>query len=192
MGNSVEALYLVDGMSQIFRAYYAIRGLATSAGLATNAVYGFTTMLRKLIANERPHYLAVVLDSAEPTFRHETYADYKATRGLMPDDLSLQIPYILRVCEVFRVPVVRMPRFEADDLIGTLACKAEAAGIPTVIISQDKDLCQLVTDKVTILREERDRTATRLDAAGVEARMGVPPSLVVDLLGLQGDSSDNI
>ena len=108
MGNSAGAVVLVDGMSQIFRAYYAIRGLATSKGLATNAVYGFTMMLRKLIANEKPDYLAVVLDSAEPTFRHEAYADYKATRGLMPDDLSLQIPYILRVCEAFRVPAVSL------------------------------------------------------------------------------------
>src|SRR4051812_1374758 len=113
MATSSEALFLVDGMSQIFRAYYAIRGLSTSQGLATNAVYGFTMMLRKLIANESPRYLAVVLDSAEPTFRHEAYADYKATRGLMPDDLALQIPYVLKVCEAFKIPVVRMPRFEA-------------------------------------------------------------------------------
>ena len=192
MTNSAEVLYLVDGMSQIFRAYYAIRGLSTSAGLATNAVYGFTMMLRKLIATEKPHYLAMVLDSAEPTFRHEAYADYKATRGLMPDDLSLQIPYILRVCEAFRVPVVRMSGFEADDLIGTLAREAEAVGLSTVIVTQDKDLCQLVTERVTILREERNGPPTRIDRAGVEARLGVPPELVVELLGLQGDSSDNI
>ena len=192
MTTTSETLYLVDGMSHIFRAYYAIRGLSTSKGLATNAVYGFTMMLRKLVAQERPHYLAVVLDSAEPTFRHESYADYKANRGLMPDDLALQIPYILRVCDVYRVPVVRAPGFEADDLIGTLAKEAEARGIDTVIVTQDKDLCQLVTDHVTILREERDRSATRLDAKGVEERMGVPPALVADLLGLQGDASDNI
>lgn len=192
MGNSTDALYLVDGMSQIFRAYYAIRGLSTSKGLATNAIYGFTMMMRKLIASEKPKYLAVVLDSAEPTFRHEAYADYKATRGLMPDDLALQIPYILKVCEAFNVPVVRLAGFEADDLIGTLSVKATAAGLKTVIITQDKDLCQLVDDHVTILREERDRSVSRIDAAGVEARMGVPPSLVVELLGLQGDSSDNI
>jgi DNA polymerase-1 len=192
MTTTSETLYLVDGMSHIFRAYYAIRGLSTSKGLATNAVYGFTMMLRKLVAQEHPHYLAIVLDSAEPTFRHESYADYKANRGLMPDDLALQIPYILRVCEVYRVPVVRAPGYEADDLIGTLAREAEARGLATVIVTQDKDLCQLVTDRITILREERDRQVSRLDAKGVEERMGVPPALVVDLLGLQGDASDNI
>ncbi len=192
MTDTREALYLVDGMSHIFRAYYAIRGLSTSSGLATNAVYGFTMMLRKLISQEKPKYLGIVLDSAEPTFRHEAFADYKATRGLMPDDLAAQIPYILRVCEVFRLPVVRVPGFEADDLIGTLAHKAEAAGIETVIVSQDKDLCQLVTDRVTIMREERDRTVTRVDREGVVKRMGVPPEQVIDLLGLQGDASDNI
>lgn len=192
MTDTNEALYLVDGMSHIFRAYYAIRGLSTSAGLATNSVYGFTMMLRKLIAQERPKYLGIVLDSAEPTFRHESYADYKATRGLMPDDLAAQIPYILRVCEVFRLPVIRVPGFEADDLIGTLARMAEAAGIPSVIVSQDKDLCQLVTDRITIMREERDRTVTRVDRNGVIQRMGVPPEQIVDLLGLQGDASDNI
>jgi DNA polymerase-1 len=192
MATTSETLYLVDGMSQIFRAYYAIRGLSTSQGLATNAIYGFTTMLRKLVANEQPHYLAVVLDSAEPTFRHESFADYKANRGLMPDDLSLQLPYIEKVCDVYGVPVIRMPGYEADDLIGTLAEEAERRGIPTVIVTQDKDLCQLVTEKITILREERDRQSTRIDVAGVKERMGVEPALVVDLLGLQGDSSDNI
>lgn len=192
MTDTNEALYLVDGMSQIFRAYYAIRGLSTSAGLATNSVYGFTMMLRKLIAQEKPKYLGIVLDSAEPTFRHESYAEYKATRGLMPDDLAAQIPYILRVCEVFRLPVIRVPGFEADDLIGTLARMAEAAGVPSVIVSQDKDLCQLVTDRITIMREERDRTVTRVDRNGVIQRMGVPPEQIVDLLGLQGDASDNI
>ena len=192
MTDTIEALYLVDGMSHIFRAYYAIRGLSTSAGLSTNAVYGFTMMVRKLISQEKPKYLGIVLDSAGPTFRHEAYADYKATRGLMPDDLAAQIPYILRVCEVFRLPVVRVPGLEADDLIGTLAHKAEEAGIRTVIVSQDKDLCQLVTERVTILREERDRTVTRVDRDGVVKRMGVPPEQVIDLLGLQGDASDNI
>jgi DNA polymerase I len=192
MTEPTETLCLVDGMSHLFRAYYAIRGLSTSTGLATNAIYGFTTMLRRIIAQEKPHYLAMVLDSAEPTFRHEAYADYKATRGPMPDDLVAQLPYVMRVCTAFRVPVVRLPGYEADDLIGTLACKAVEEGINVSIVTQDKDLLQLVTDRVTVLRDERDRSVSRIDAAGVEARLGVPPRLVVDLLGLQGDSSDNI
>lgn len=192
MPDTTDALYLVDGMSHIFRAYYAIRGLSNAAGLSTNAVYGFTMMVRKLISQEKPKYLGIVLDSAEPTFRHEAYPEYKATRGQMPDDLAAQIPYILKVCEVFRLPVVRVPGLEADDLIGTLAHKAQDAGIRTVIVSQDKDLCQLVTDRISILREERDRSVTRVDRGGVVKRMGVPPEQVVDLLGLQGDTSDNI
>jgi DNA polymerase-1 len=192
MTNLPKRLYLVDGMSQVFRAYYAIRGLSTATGIPTNAVYGFTMMLRKHLTQEKPDYMAVVLDSAAPTFRHEAYAAYKATRTEMPDDLALQLPYIQRACDVFNVPVVRMPGFEADDLIGTLARLAEEQGLDTVIITQDKDLAQLVTDHVTILREERNGSSTRVDKAGVLARMGVTPSQVVDLLGLQGDTSDNI
>lgn len=192
MTDKRETLCLIDGMSHIFRAYYAIRGLSTSKGMATNAVYGFTVMLRKIIQQQAPTYIAVVLDSPEPTFRHEAYADYKANRGLMPDDLSAQIPYVLKVCDALRFPVVRLSGFEADDLIGTLARKAEASDIDTVIVTQDKDLCQLVTEHILVLREERGGTAKLLDRDGVIERMGVPPDQVVDLLGLQGDSSDNI
>jgi DNA polymerase I len=192
MTETTETICLVDGMSHLFRAYFAIRGLSTSTGLATNAVYGFTSMLRRILSQEKPTYMAMVLDSAEPTFRHEAYADYKGTRAPMPDDLVAQLPYVVRVCDAFRIPVIRYPRFEADDLIGTLACKAVDAGLLVSIVTQDKDLCQLVSDKVTILRDERDRSVTRIDAAGVKERMGVPPELVIDLLGLQGDSSDNI
>jgi DNA polymerase-1 len=192
MSKHTETLYLVDGMSTIFRAYYAIRGLSTSTGLATNAIYGFTMMLRKVLDQEKPGYLAVVLDSAAPTFRHEAYADYKATRGPMPDDMSMQMPYIPRVCDVFRVPIVQADGYEADDLIGTLARQAEQKDLHVYIVTQDKDLCQLVTDKVTVLREGRDRSVARLDPKGVEEKLGVPPDKVVDLLGLQGDASDNI
>src|ERR1043166_7090183 len=109
MSERAETLYLIDGMSHIFRAYYAIRGLATSTGLATNAIYGFTMMLRRLVNQEKPHYMAVALDSPEPTFRHDAFAAYKATRGPMPDDLVAQLPYINRVCDVFRIPIIRVP-----------------------------------------------------------------------------------
>ncbi|HEY7546179.1 MAG TPA: 5'-3' exonuclease H3TH domain-containing protein, partial [Blastocatellia bacterium] len=183
---------LVDGMSQIFRAYYAIRGLTNSHGLATNAVYGFTMMLRRLIANEKPDYLGIALDSPEPTFRHESYEHYKANRALMPDDLAVQLPYINRVCEVLRVPIIRQPGFEADDIIGTLACKAEAAELDVVVVTNDKDLCQIVTPHTKVLRTERSGDMRMLDAAGVEEKLGVRPDQVVDLLALWGDSSDNI
>jgi len=187
-----KRLFLIDGMSQIYRAYYAIRGLTNSQGLPTNAVYGFTMMLRRLIAQEKPDYLGVALDSPEPTFRHESYEHYKATRSAMPDDLSVQLPYVLRVSEVLRVPITREPRYEADDIIGTLARKAEAQDLDVVIVTNDKDMCQLVSDHIKVLRTDRSGMMSLLDREGVKERMGVWPEQVVDLLGLWGDQSDNI
>ncbi len=143
-----QRLFLVDGMSNIFRSYYAIRGLSNSKGLPTNAIYGFTVTLRKLIKDHRPSYLGVVLDSKETTIRREQYAEYKAHRPDMPDDLSVQMPYMLRVCEALRVPVLRVPRYEADDILGALANQATKAGLQTVVVTNDKDLSQLVIDDV--------------------------------------------
>src|SRR5437588_1184072 len=187
-----KRLFLIDGMSQIYRAYYALPSLSNSRGLPTNAVYGFTMMLRKLIASEKPDYLGVAFDSPERTFRHDKYESYKATRTKMPDDLTLQIPYIARLCEALRVPIVRVPGFEADDIIGTLATKAEASGLDVVIVTNDKDLSQLVNDHVTLLRTERTGDMKKIDAKGVEEKLGVPPEQVVELLGLWGDTIDNI
>ncbi len=185
-------LFLVDGMSNIYRAYYAVRGLANSRGLPTNAVFGFANMLRKLIADYKPEYLGVVFDSPGKTFRHEQFEGYKANRIAMPDDLSVQIPYIDRVCNVLRVPQIRVPRFEADDVIATLALKAAKAGMEAVVVASDKDLCQLVKDgEVIVLRMDRQGEVW-LDEAGVKERLGVRPDQVVDLLGLMGDSSDSI
>ncbi len=187
-----KRLFLIDGMSQIYRAYYAIRGLTNSSGLATNAVFGFTMMLRQLIASEKPDYLGVALDSPEKTFRHDAFESYKATRGEMPDDLVAQLPYLKRVCDVLRVPITREPGFEADDIIGTYACQAPALGIDVVIVTNDKDMCQLVNDNVKILRSERSGELRWMDAAAVEEKLGVRPDQVVNLLGLWGDASDNI
>jgi DNA polymerase-1 len=187
-----KRLYLVDGMSQVYRAYYAIRGLSSSSGLATNAVFGFTMMLRRLITTEKPDYIGVAFDSPERTFRHDAYEKYKATRGLMPDDLVPQLAYIERVCQALRIPLIREPGFEADDIIGTLSCQAEAAGLDVVLVTNDKDMCQLVSDHVKILRTERNSEMRWLDEAGVEEKLGVRPDQVVDLLGLWGDASDNI
>jgi DNA polymerase-1 len=187
-----ERLFLVDGMSHIYRAYYAIRGLTNSSGLPTNAVFGFTMILRRLITTEKPDYIGVAFDSPERTFRHEAYDKYKATRGLMPDDLEVQLPYIQRVCEAFRVPIMREPGFEADDIIGTLACQAERRGLDVVLVTNDKDMFQLVNDRVKVLRTDRNSEMRWLDAAGVEEKLGVRPDQVVDLLALWGDASDNI
>jgi DNA polymerase-1 len=179
-------------MSHVYRAYYAIRGLSTSTGIPTNAIYGFTNILRKLITDENPDYLGVVLDSREPTFRHEAYQPYKATRSAMPDDLSPQLPYIERVCEVLRVPVVRAARYEADDVIGTLAVKAEEQGLDVIVVTNDKDLCQLVNTHIQVLKTDRTGGMTLMDGAAVQEKMGVRPEQVVDLLGLWGDTIDNV
>jgi DNA polymerase-1 len=187
-----KRLFLIDGMSQIYRAYYALPSLSNSKGLPTNAIYGFTMMLRKLIASEKPDYLGVAFDSPERTFRHEKYDSYKATRTAMPDDLALQMPYIERLCHALRVPIIREPGFEADDIIGTLASKAEKAGLDVVIVTNDKDLSQLVTDHVKLLRTERTGDMKMVDAKGVEEKLGVPPKQVIELLGLWGDTIDNI
>ncbi|HWN99242.1 MAG TPA: DNA polymerase I [Blastocatellia bacterium] len=187
-----KRLFLVDGMSQIYRAFYALPSLSNSKGLPTNAIYGFTMMLRKLINEYKPDYLGVALDSSGPTFRHESFEAYKATRQTMPDDLSPQLPYITRVCEALRIPTTIEPRYEADDIIGTLAKKAEHAGVDVVIVTNDKDMSQLVTDHVTLLRTERTGDMKVMDAPLVEAKFGVRPDQIVELLGLWGDTSDNI
>ncbi|HEY3136955.1 MAG TPA: DNA polymerase I [Blastocatellia bacterium] len=187
-----KRLFLVDAMSQIYRAYYALPSLSNSRGLPTNAVYGFTMMLRKLVATEKPDYLGVAFDGPERTFRHDVYESYKATRTAMPDDLTLQLPYINRLCQALRVPIIRERGYEADDIIGTLAAKADGVGLDVVIVTNDKDLSQLVTDRVKVLRTERTGEMKMLDAKGVEEKMGVPPSQVVELLGLWGDTIDNI
>ncbi|MEP7338885.1 MAG: DNA polymerase I [Acidobacteriota bacterium] len=188
-----KRLFLVDGMSNIFRSYYAIRGLSNSKGLPTNAVFGFTMTLRKMIYEHKPDYLGVVLDSPEPTFRHEQFEKYKANRQPPPDDLAMQFPYVERVCQALRVPTLKMPRYEADDIIGTLAHKAAAAGLQTVIVTNDKDLSQLVHDpSIVVLRVERTGGETLMDEAGVKAKFGVRPDQIVDWLGLMGDAVDGI
>ncbi|MBI4444960.1 MAG: DNA polymerase I [Acidobacteria bacterium] len=184
-----QKLYLVDGMSHIYRAYHAIQALTNKKGLPTNAIYGFTTMIRKLIHEEEPEYIGVAIDLVGPTVRHVQYVDYKSTRRPMPEDLAQQIPYIWRVCEVLRLPILSHEGYEADDVIGTLARKAVESGLDVVIVTIDKDMFQLVNQHVTLLDT---RTMLRLDPAGVEEKFGLPPEKVVDALALIGDTSDNI
>src|SRR6267142_408774 len=202
----VERVFLIDSMSHIFRAFFApmanrVAPLATSGGQVTQAVYIFTNMLRKLLLDEKPSYIAAIFESKEKTFRHETFADYKANRLAMPDDLASQLPYIIRLCEAFNIPVINSPGFEADDVIGTLAVKIAAKGLQAVIVSNDKDMCQLVRDPSVICMRTNSQVAKRkeyvppiewCDEAWVEKKFGVPASKVVDLLGLMGDSIDNI
>src|SRR5439155_25307295 len=147
-------IFLIDAMSFIFRAYHAMarqRGMSTRKGLPTAAIYVFVNMLRKLRDDLSPQYLAAVFDVAAPTFRNQQYKEYKANRSEMPGDLAQQIPYIRKALEAYRIPILEMPGYEADDVIGTLATKAAAQGRAVYVVSSDKDMLQLVNDYVLVL-----------------------------------------
>ncbi len=182
-------LYLIDATATIHRAYHAIRGLSTSTGMPTNAIFGFTRMLIKLLQDMSPEYIALCFDSKEKTFRHHLFADYKATRSPMPDDMRVQLPYIRQVVEGFRLPVIELPGYEADDIIGTLAVRAEQAGFSVVMVTGDKDFVQLVSDAVSIWDPMKDKATTLPD---VHAVFGLEPAQIVDVMGFSGDTSDNV
>lgn len=182
-------LALVDGSNYLYRAYYAIPALTNSKGMPTNAIYGFTTMLMKLLRDLSPDYVAVTFDLKGPTTRHGEFEDYKATRKPMPDDLVPQISSIKDVVRAFSICVLEKQGIEADDIIGTLSVQACEEGWRTVLISGDKDLMQLVNDCVTMVDTMKDKT---YDAAAVKEKFGVGPDKVVEILGLMGDTSDNI
>lgn len=184
-----KRLFLIDGMSVIYRAFHAIRNLTTRSGLPTNAVYGFTTTLRKIITQDKPDYLGVAMEGEGPAVRQATFVQYKAHRKPMPDELIVQLPYIERVCAALRIPQLSYPGYEADDVIGTVARKAVDAGLDCVIVTIDKDLYQLVSDHILVLDPRKD---VLMDAKAVEEKIGVPPSRIVEWLALAGDSSDNI
>ncbi|HZM11249.1 MAG TPA: 5'-3' exonuclease H3TH domain-containing protein, partial [Candidatus Limnocylindrales bacterium] len=207
-------IYLIDTMSFIFRAYHAMarqRPMSTKTGIPTSATFVFVNMLRKLRADFEPQYLAAVFDVAAPTFRDEqatampslrkfdsktqTYVDvaydgYKANRAEMPADLAQQIPYIRRALEAYRIPMIEASGFEADDVIGTLARQAADAGYSVFVVSSDKDMMQLVSERTCVLNPPKDNLIC--DAAKVEEILGVPPDKVVDVMALRGDAIDNI
>jgi DNA polymerase-1 len=189
MGERV--LYILDGHSQVFKAYHAIRQLSTSTGIPTNAVFGFCQILHKLLKTRTPDYLAVAFDSRGPTFRHRIYPEYKANRPAPPEDLEQQLEYIHEVLDGLRIPRLAMPGFEADDIIATLTARARDAGFQVVIVTADKDLMQLVGKGVRLLRLEPD-SETEFDREGVRAKMGVYPEQIADMLAMVGDSSDNV
>lgn len=202
----MKRVFLIDAMSHIYRAFFAPMGmkqepLRNSKGQVTQAVFVFTNMLRKLLNDERPEYIAAVFDTDVPTFRHDSHDQYKANRQAMPEDLSSQIPLIIRVCEAFKIPIVKMDGFEADDIIGTLAQECLKNEMQAVIVSNDKDLCQLVRDPYIIAMRQNSNNFKRkvpvppiewCDEAWVKNKFGVPPDKIIDLLGLMGDSVDNI
>lgn len=186
---SRKKLYLVDGNSYIYRAFFAIPHLSNSKGIPTNAVYGFTNMLMKVIKEETPDYLAIAFDSKGPTRRHIEYEDYKAHRPAMPDPLARQIPYIHRMVEAFNIPVLIMEGVEADDIIGTIAKKAEKDGLEVIIITGDKDIFQIISPHIRIYDTLKNRY---FGVDDVKERFGTEPERVVEVMGLMGDASDNI
>ena len=185
-------LFLIDGSSQMYRAYHAFRGkgLSNQEGHTTHAVYVFVTMLRKLIADHKPQYMAASFDLAGPTFRDQIADDYKANRVAMPDDLAEQINWVHQACEAMGVPIVTAEGYEADDVIGTLAQQAAAKGFEVAIVSIDKDFFQLVRDGVRVYDPRED--GAWFDAEGVVQKFGVKPGQVADVLALVGDTSDNV
>jgi DNA polymerase-1 len=183
-------LFLIDGSNQMYRAYHAIRGLTGPDGKSTNAVYGFVTMLRKLITDHQPQYVGASFDLPGETFRSQLAADYKATRSAMPGDLAEQIPWVHEACAALGVPVYTATGFEADDVIGTLARKGAMQGFRVAIVTGDKDFFQLVGDGIRVYNP-RDEGAW-FDATAVKEKFGVEPGQVIDVLALMGDTIDNV
>lgn len=185
----IPTLYLIDGSAYIYRAYHAVRGLSNSSGLPTNATFGFTRMLIKLMKDRSPGYVAMFFDAKGPTFRHERYTEYKANRPPMPDDLVQQLSWIHKVTEAFNIPVFEMQGYEADDLIGTLAHRAEKNGFRVVMVTGDKDFMQLVTDLCTIWDPMKEKV---LDPAAIREAFGLEPRQMIEVMGFSGDTADNI
>ena len=202
MPEAVRRLFLIDSMGYIFRAYHQpqTQRFYTRGGLPSGAIFVFNNMLRKLLKEYQPEYVAAIFDAAGPTFRDELFADYKANRAEMPAELARQIPYIRRLLEALRIPVIESPKYEADDVIGALAAQGARAGMEVTIVSSDKDMLQLVTrdgrdgkqgaGTVCVLIPTKDDLIC--DAAKVEEVLGVPPRLVPDVMALRGDAIDNI
>ncbi|HXA20055.1 MAG TPA: DNA polymerase I [Thermoanaerobaculia bacterium] len=182
-------LFLIDGSNNVYRSYFAIRNLTNSSGLATNAVYGFTQTLKKLLKDFEPDCIAVAFDIGRATSRHEAFADYKKDRRPMPDDLAIQLPFVNEVLEGFGIPVIGVEDWEADDLLGTLACVASDRGYDVVLATSDKDFFQLVGDGIKLFHTGRE---VLYDATGVEETFGLPPEKVVDVMAIWGDAIDNI
>jgi DNA polymerase-1 len=183
-------LFLIDGSNQMYRAYHAIRGLTGPDGRSTNAVYGFVTMLRKLINDHQPAYIAASFDLPRPTFRSQMASDYKATRAAMPDDLVEQTAWVHEACEALGVPVYTAEGFEADDVIASMAQRAADNGFRVAIVTGDKDFFQLVGDGIRVYNP-RDEGAW-FDADAVKEKFGVTPAQVIDVLALMGDTVDNV
>ena len=189
MAEAQPSVYLIDGSSYIFRAFFALPPLTNAAGLPTHAIYGFTNMTIRFIKQYRPEYLAVVLDAGRETFRNEIYEAYKANRPEAPPQLIPQFPYIRKVLQALKLPLLEMRGFEADDIIGTLAKTFSSQGIKVVVVSGDKDLMQLVADGIRLLDSAKGKW---IGLEEIKQKFGVEPQRVTEVMGLMGDSVDNI
>jgi len=187
--NTNQTLYLIDGNSYFYRAFYAIRNLSASDGFPTNAIYGFTSMLMKILREKTPDYFAVVFDSPGPTKRHEAYEEYKAHRPGMPEELKQQVPFIKEIINAFHIVTIEKPGYEADDILGVLAKEAETKGLDVYIVTGDKDMCQVVSPRIKLYDTMKETLTEEKD---VIARFGVEPSRFPEVIALMGDSSDNI
>ncbi|MBW7458636.1 DNA polymerase I, partial [Paenibacillus sepulcri] len=184
---------LIDGNSIVFRAFYAMPPLTNSAGLNTNAVYGFTTMLLRLLEEEKPTHMLVAFDAGKVTFRHEGYEEYKGGRAKTPPELSEQFPVLKDLLRSFGIAQFELPGYEADDIIGTLTRMADEQKVETLIVSGDKDMLQLASDYVTIaLTRKGVSEVERYNPQEIKDKYGLTPLQIIDLKGLMGDASDNI
>ncbi|MCP3941566.1 MAG: DNA polymerase I [Desulfobacteraceae bacterium] len=184
-----KKIFLIDGSAFLYRAFHAIRTLSTSNGHPTNATFGFTRILLKLLRENTPEYAVVFFDVKGPTFRHTMYDQYKANRSPMPEELVVQVPDVKRMISALNIPIIQKTGFEADDLVGTYATLAEKAGFQIVMVTGDKDFIQLITDKCVLWDPMKD---TITDVAKVKEDMGITPIQFIDVLGLAGDTADNI
>ena len=189
MSEPTPRLFLIDGSSYIFRAFYAIPPLNNAAGLPTNAIFGFTNILLKFLKQYQPQYVAVALDAGRETFRNEMFADYKGNRPEAPALLIPQFPYFRKVLEALNLPLLELPGYEADDIIATLCHRMADKGCELVVVSSDKDLMQLVTNGVKLLDSAKDRWIGKDE---VREKFGVSPEQVIEVMGLMGDAVDNI
>ncbi|HEV2103165.1 MAG TPA: DNA polymerase I [Candidatus Acidoferrum sp.] len=195
MPSSAKKLFLVDAMAHIYRAFYApMNRMNAPSGIPTKVPFLFANIVRRLLKDYQPEYVAIVFDTRQPTFRDKLFEKYKAQRPPMPDEMSVQMPYVRRLCEAMRLPILELDGYEADDVIGTMAKKAAASKIDVLVISNDKDMMQLVNPGVRILRTGSGgaKADTIVDAAKVAEILGVPPEKVIDLMALLGDTVDNI
>ncbi len=191
-----KKLFLLDGMALVYRAHFALiaRPIYSSKGVNTSALYGFTQTLLEILKNQQPTHIAVAFDTDAPTQRHTDFADYKATRQAMPEDLVQALPHVRRMLEAFRIPVLTCDGYEADDIIGTLVRRAEKEGFKSYMVTPDKDFAQLVDENTFLYKPSRMGEGVEvMGLPEIQKRWGVErPEQVIDVLALMGDSVDNI